>query len=265
MFAPPPLEKGGSGGIVDIMSPMTNERQLNMLYPKTRKKTPRTMTLVEQVAASLKEDILNGRLRGGDALREDRLKEEFGISRTPLREAFRILENEGLIEILPRRGAYVKRITRKDIEENFPVRAALEGLAARLAHKNLTPQELRDMEEVYQYMRDAASRGEVHDYSMHHAAFHEVFINASRNETLIGLLRHLRMHTLWHRYTYHYYKEDFDHSLEIHRKIVELFKNPRTQGQMVENVVREHIEEALTPFINAMKKLEDSGAPPPGS
>jgi len=236
-----------------------------MLYPKTRKKTFKTKTLVEQVAASLKEDILNGRLRGGDPLREDRLKEEFGISRTPLREAFRILENEGLIEILPRRGAYVKRISRKDIEENFPVRAALEGLAARLAHRNFTPRDLRDMEEAYQYMRDAASKGDFQDYSMHHAAFHEVFINASKNETLIELLRHLRMHTLWHRYTYHYYKEDFNHSLQIHRRIIELFKNPRTKGQMLENVVRNHIEEALAPFIKAMEELEDSGISPPAS
>jgi len=223
----------------------------------SNKRSPKTMSLVEQVAASLKEDILNGRLKGGDPLREDHLKEEFGISRTPLREAFRILENEGLIEILPRRGAYVKRITRKDIEENFPVRAALEGLAARLAHRNLTLQDLRDMEEAFQYMKDAAARRDVQDYSMHHAALHEIFINASRNETLIALLRHLRMHTLWHRYTYHYYKEDFEHSLQVHHQIIELFKNRRTREETVEKAVRRHIEEALAPFIKSMEQLED--------
>ena len=218
------------------------------------------MSLVEQVAASLKQDILSGKLKGGDPLREDRLKEEFGISRTPLREAFRILENEGLIEILPRRGAYVKRITRKDIEENFPVRAVLEGLAAKLAHKNLTLQELRDMEEALEFMKEAAARDDAQDYSMHHASFHEIFIAASRNETLIALLHNLRMHTLWHRYTYHYYKEDFDRSLEVHKKILDLFKNRRTRQETVEKAVRKHIEEALQPFLRAMDQLEDTSS-----
>ncbi|MBC8461409.1 MAG: GntR family transcriptional regulator, partial [Deltaproteobacteria bacterium] len=149
----------------------------------------------------MKDDILTGRLKGGDQLLEDRLKNEFDISRTPLREAFRILEKDGLVEILPRKGAFVKRISRQDIEENFPVRALLEGLAARLAYANLTQQDIEDMEEVFEYMAEAAEKKDFSEYSMHHLAFHEIFINASKNETLIALLRTLRMHRLWHRYT----------------------------------------------------------------
>jgi len=216
----------------------------------------RSISLVDQIANALGDDILTGRFKGGDQLLEDSLKIEFGISRTPLREAFRILEKKGLVEILPRRGTFVKRITKQDIEENFPVRAILEGLAARLAYESLRDQDICEMEEIIEYMKKAAQRKDFIDYAKNHIAFHEVFINASGNETLIALLHNLRMHTLWHRYTHHYYKEDFRNSLKIHQRIIDLFKEKKVPAEEIEKVVRQHIEVALEPFLNAMEKLE---------
>jgi len=216
----------------------------------------RSVTLVDQIAKALRDDILTGSLKGGDQLLEDQLKNEFGISRTPLREAFRVLEKEGLVEILPRKGTFVKRISRQDIEENFPVRAILEGLAARLAYTNYTQQDIHEMEEIFDHMKEAAQRKDFIDYLKHHITFHEIFINASKNETLIVLLHNLRMHTLWHRYTYHYYKEDFRNSLKIHRQIMDLFKEKKVSQEEIEKVVRQHIEVYLEPFLAAMEKLE---------
>ena len=219
-------------------------------------KSFRSITLVDQIAKALRDDILTGNLKGGDQLLEDKLKNEFGISRTPLREAFRVLEKEGLVEILPRKGTFVKRISRQDIEENFPVRAILEGLAARLAYTNYTQQDIHEMEEIFDHMKEAAQRKDFIDYLKHHITFHEIFINASKNETLIALLHNLRMHTLWHRYTYHYYKEDFRNSLKIHRQIMDLFKEKKVSQEEIEKVVRQHIEVYLGPFLAAMEKLE---------
>ncbi|HUU50582.1 MAG TPA: GntR family transcriptional regulator [Nitrospinota bacterium] len=216
----------------------------------------RSVSLVDQIANTLRDDILTGRFKGGDQLLEDSLKNEFDISRTPLREAFRILEKEGLVEILPRRGTFVKRITKQDIEENFPVRAILEGLAARLAYENLRDQDINEMGEVIEYMEEAAQREDFIDYAKNHIAFHEIFINASGNETLIALLHNLRMHTLWHRYTHHYYKEDFRNSLKVHRRIIDLFKEKKVSEGEIEKVVRQHIEVALGPFLASMEKLE---------
>ena len=215
-----------------------------------------SMTLVDQITKALREDILTGRLKGGDQLLEDRLKDEFSVSRTPLREAFRVLEKEGLIEILPRKGSFVRGISRQDIEENFPVRAILEGLAARLAYPNFARQDIEEIEEVFEYMKKAVKNEDFRDYSMYHVDFHEIFINASKNETLITLLRNLRMHTLWHRYTYQYYKEDFKNSLMIHHKIIDLFKKKEVSPEEIEKAVRQHIEVALGPFLSAMEKLE---------
>jgi len=216
----------------------------------------RSITLVDQIANALKDDILTGSLKGGDQLLEDSLKNEFGISRTPLREAFRVLEKEGLVEILPRKGTFVRRISRQDIEENFPVRAILEGLAASLAYANLAQQDINDMEEVFEYMKEAAQREDFIDYAKNHIAFHEIFINASNNETLIALLHNLRMNRLWHRYTYQYYKEDFRNSLKIHRRILYLFKKKNVSPEEIEKLVRRHIEIALEPFLASMEKLE---------
>jgi DNA-binding GntR family transcriptional regulator len=216
----------------------------------------RSISLVDQIANALRDDILTGRFKGGDQLLEDSLKIAFGISRTPLREAFRILEKQGLVEILPRRGTFVKRIAKQDIEENFPVRAILEGLAARLAYENLRDQDISEMEEIIEYMKKAAQRKDFIDYAKNHIAFHEIFINASGNETLIAHLHNLRMHTLWHRYTHHYYKEDFRNSLKIHQRIIDLFKEKKVPAEKIEKVVRQHIEVALEPFLKAMEKLE---------
>ena len=216
----------------------------------------RSVSLVDQITNALRDHILTGRFKGGDQLLEDSLKNEFGISRTPLREAFRVLEKEGLVEILPRKGTFVRRISRQDIEENFPVRAMLEGLAARLAYANLSNQDIDEMEEVFEYMKEAAQRKDFIDYAKHHLTFHEIFINASNNETLIALLHNLRMNRLWHRYTHHYYKEIWRNSLKIHRRILDLFKKKNVSPEEIEKLVRRHIEIALEPFLASMEKLE---------
>jgi len=101
--------------------------------------------LGEKVSQILTDAILEGILKQGDQLVEAELQKQFGISRSPLREAFRDLEKRGLVVIVPRKGTFVKAITEKDIRENFPVRATLEGLAARQAFSNMTAKELKEL------------------------------------------------------------------------------------------------------------------------
>lgn len=243
---------------------LTGKKQIQqdnstLLFPSKQKESEggfRPVALADQIAKHLRDKILTGILKGGDQLLEDALKNEFGVSRTPLRESFRVLEKEGLVEILPRKGTFVRKITRKDIEENFPVRAVLEGLAARFAYENMTPVDIDEMEKAFSLMEKAAEEKDFIEYARYHLYLHEIFINASENEILIALLHNLRMHTLWHRYTYQYYKEDFRNSLRIHRKIINLFRGENTSPEEIERVVRQHIEIALGPFLSAMEKLE---------
>lgn len=205
--------------------------------------------LVEQVSRVLTEAILEGVFKGGDQLVEADLKEQFGISRSPLREAFRDLEKKGLVEIIPRKGTFVKKISRRDIEEHFPVRSVLEGLAAREAHRRLTNEDLQEMAVELKSMKKAAATGDVKSYWEHHLLFHEIFINASENLLLINMLKTLRMHTIWYRFSYQYYKEDLSKSWQVHKKILDLFKSKESKPMDVEKLVCEHIAIAADRFV----------------
>jgi len=216
----------------------------------------RPTVLVEEVSRTLSEAILEGVYKGGEKLIESELKEQFGISRSPIREAFRDLEKKGLVEILPRKGTFVKKITRRDIEEHFPVRSVLEGLAAREAYQKMTEEDLEDMAEVLANMKKAVSKNDAKTYWEHHLLFHEVFINASENAILINLLKTLRVHGMWYRFSYQYYKEDLKKSLAIHEKILRLFKTKKTDLNKLEDMVRNHIEIAVERFLAYLEELE---------
>jgi len=209
-----------------------------------------------QVAEALTRAILEGTYKGGDQLLELELQDHFGVSRSPLREAFRELEKKGLVEIIPRRGTFVKRITRRDIEENFPIRAALEGLAAQLALPNMTEESLALMAEELSKMECAAKTGDTQAYYTHHLSFHELFIELSENRLLIDSLRTLRMQNIWHRYSYQYYQEDVGKSLRVHHKIFESFSKFKNQPKKCRELVEEHINIALDRFL-AYLKLSD--------
>ncbi len=206
-----------------------------------------------QVAEALTLAILEGDYSGGDQLLELELQDYFGVSRSPLREAFRELEKKGLVEIIPRKGTFVKTITRRDIEENFPIRAALEGLAAQLAVPNLTPDSLAMMSEKLDGMRAAAEREDTQAYYSRHLAFHELFIALSKNRLLISSLETLRMQALWHRFSYQYYQEDLKKSLADHQQIYEGFTKYRNQPERCRKMVEDHIIIAFDRFLTYLK------------
>jgi DNA-binding GntR family transcriptional regulator len=217
--------------------------------------------LVEQVSRILTDAILEGVLKGGEQLVEAELQKQFGISRSPLREAFRDLEKKGLVLIQPRRGTFVKVVTPKDVEDHFPVRAALEGLAAREAHPRMTAEDLAEMRQAFRNMERAARQGDARTFREHHLLYHEVFINASGNDILINILRTLRMHNLWYRFSYQYYKEDLKKSVEVHRRILGLFEDRATPADVMERVVREHIQVALERFLEYLQEQRVVSAP----
>ncbi|MDZ7760510.1 MAG: GntR family transcriptional regulator [Desulfovermiculus sp.] len=206
-------------------------------------------TLSEQIAKHLTDDILVSNIKCGSQLIETELQERFDVSRSPVREALLNLEKIGLVEIIPRKGAYVKKITKKDVKENFPVRSRLEGLAAREAYNNLDSETIFAMEKELQYMNEAVKSRDVKLYWKHHLFFHEYFINASQNHLLINLLYTLRMHRLWYQYAYKYYGEDLESSYLLHCKIIDMFKDNNTDLNELESFVTNHIEEAMEIFL----------------
>ena len=212
--------------------------------------------LVEKLAETLADAILEGVFKEGDQLTEIDLQKQFSISRTPIRESFRVLEKKGLVEVVPRKGTFVKRISRRDIEEHFPVRSVLEGLAAKQAYPNMSADRLKTMERVLARMKIAAENEDTKNYWKQHILFHEIFIDACENHLLISLLKTLRMQIMWYRLSYQYYQEDFKKSLRAHEGILGLFKSRDTDPARLEAAVRHHIDEALDKFTGYLDEQE---------
>ncbi len=216
----------------------------------------KSSVLGEQVSRILTEAILEGLLKGGDKLVEAELQKKFNISRSPLREAFRDLEKKGLVQIIPRKGTYVKRITRKDVEDNFPVRSALEAMAAAEAHKKMTDKEKREIADALENMEIAVEQEDTKQYWKYHLRFHECFIRACGNEVLINILKTLRMHSMYYRFAYQYYQEDLKGFLDTHKRINELFQNPHADQSEITELVKNHIEIAHERFLVYLENQE---------
>ena len=218
----------------------------------------RSNVLGEQVSRILSDAILEGVLKGGDRLVEAELQKKFGISRSPLREAFRDLEKKGLVVIVPRKGTFVKSITRKDIEDNFPVRSVLEGLAAKQAYGKMGAGDLKKLVRALHGMESAVRKRDIKLYWKHHLQFHEIFIDACDNDVLIGTLQTLRMHSMWYQFSYQYYQEDLEKSLAVHQEICTLFHDNRTDPTKLGRLVQHHIEVAFERFLDYLEAQDTS-------
>jgi DNA-binding GntR family transcriptional regulator len=140
--------------------------------------------LREQIKDVILQRILDGDYEPGARLVETRIAQELGVSQAPVREALRDLEQLGCIVHEPFRGCSVRAFSAEELLEAFPVRAALEALAARLAAERITETELLSLAELVDTMRDAADRGDPHDQSQANAQFHATIVRAARNATL---------------------------------------------------------------------------------
>ncbi len=216
------------------------------------------VSLSIQVAETLTQAILMGTFKGGDQLVEADLQEQFEISRSPLREAFRELEKKGLVEIIPRRGTFIKTISKKDIEEHFPVRAKLEGLAAAMAAARMSSSILNQLTDILTRMENAVTKGDTNAYYHHHLQFHDLFIKTSGNSLLIHLLENLRTQSVWHRFSYQYYQENLFKAFTVHRRILGLFAEEKPDPEAIEKVVSYHIDIALDRFIAYLEERDKS-------
>ncbi len=153
----------------------------------------RHQTLREKILETIREAILKGNLKPGEKVAEPELAERFGISRTPIREAFRQLESEGYLTVIPRKGAVVAALSERDVQEFYAIKSILEGYAAELAAKNLTDKELEKLETINNKLKQLASEGDVKAFYRVHNEFHETFLKAADNSKLYELIHQLGM------------------------------------------------------------------------
>ncbi len=137
-----------------------------------------------QVFDKIRSDILNGKYKRGEELVESSIGKELGISRTPVREAIRQLELEGLVQLVPNKGAFVTGISEKDVRDIYLIRARLEGLAARMAAKNITPELLEAMEETVVLSEYHAKKEHYEQVCEMDSKFHKLLYKASGSRIL---------------------------------------------------------------------------------
>lgn len=153
--------------------------------------------LTDRAAQSLRDAIVEGRLRPGQRLVEVRLASQMGVSRAPVREALRILEREGLVTSRPRRGVSVTVLSKHDVQEIYGLRSALECQAARNACKRITPPDVEELLSLIRAMKRAGSVDDRKLLARRDLAFHQKILEMSGNRRLLqawlGIMTHVRL------------------------------------------------------------------------
>jgi DNA-binding GntR family transcriptional regulator len=212
--------------------------------------------LKEAVYHRLKESIIGGDIPPGSKLVETQISRELGVSRTPLREAVNRLSQEGLLQIIPRRGTFVRRHSLLEILESLEIREALEGLAARLAARQATPDIVLKMKDCFSGFSQKNVEQSIQDYARQNVRFHHLIIQASGNRRLIEIIRNLydqmdlvRLHTI-------VLPGRARKSLSEHREIIRLIEQKK--GDLAEKRLREHIRD----LRRAVKNYPHARTPP---
>ena len=175
--------------------------------------------LREIVFEHLRNAILNGDLEPGQRLMELHLAEQLGVSRTPIREAIRKLELEGLVSMIPRKGAYVGEVSIKDILDVLEVRMSLEGLAAALSAERMHKDQLEQLGEVLKEFEMHKDGSDKETMAVLDRKFHELIINGSNNNKLIQLIQGI--HEQFQRFRIIYFNEytQYEELVQHHREI----------------------------------------------
>ncbi|MGI5282864.1 GntR family transcriptional regulator [Nonomuraea polychroma] len=154
-------------------------------------------TLRDEVTGELRRRILSGELAQGERLVEDRLAALLGVSRNPVRESIRVLAAEGFIDVTPRLGATVARLSADQGEELFDVRMAVEGLAARLAARNRAPQTAERLRSVLEQAKEAVEAGRLEEVADLNTAFHLAVGEATGNSYLVLMMKPMLQRAQW--------------------------------------------------------------------
>lgn len=178
------------------------------------------LALYQQVAERLRQRIFSHELAPGAWVDEQSLAEQYGISRTPLREALKVLAAEGLVTLKPRRGCYVTEISDRDLDEIFSVMALLEGQCAAECAQRATTAELAELQRLHDTLEQAARDGNIDAYFDANQAFHKLVQDVADNRWLQQVIQDLRKVIKLSRHHSLLSEGRLEQSLEEHRQML---------------------------------------------
>lgn len=209
---------------------MTDDLKLNM---------NEYLPLRDVVFHTLREAILKGDLKPGERLMELQLAEKLGVSRTPIREAIRMLEQEGLAVTMPRKGAEVAKMTLKDMEDVLEIREALDELAVKVACTRITEEQLQKLRNSAARFEESTKTGNLKSIAEEDVSFHDIIYEATGNPKLVNLLNNLREQI--YRYRVEYLKDSSNYPILVreHQAIIDALKEK--DEQRVVTAMHEHV------------------------
>lgn len=210
------------------------------------------LPLRDVVFQTLRQAILRGELKPGERLMEIQLANKLGVSRTPIREAIRKLELEGLVLMIPRKGAEVAEITEKSLCDVLEVREALEILAVELACEKITKGQVADLKDAAKSFEETLKSTDVTMIAEADVAFHDVIYEATDNKRLIQLLNNLREQMYRYRVEYLKKQETYPKVISEHQELIR--KIEKGDKHAASEIIREHIDNQVDAVITTIRK-----------
>lgn len=210
--------------------------------------------LREIIFNTLREAIIVGELKPGERLMEIQLAEKMGVSRTPVREAIRKLELEGLVNMIPRKGAHVAELSVKNIMDVLEVRSSLDGLATSLAAERMRDEDLKDLKHVLSQFANYVEKGNLQGSIKKDVEFHDIIYSSSRNDKLIQIVNNLREQVQRFRVIY---MKDFGSTKDIVKEHIEIIEAIESKdAELAKKVAEKHINNQERAIIKSLKGLK---------
>ncbi len=201
-----------------------------------------SFSLTDEIADIIRDRILKGEYRIGEKIKENQIATELRVSRTPIREAFKILENEGLIEYKPNRGCFARGFTRRDIEDIYAVRKALEVLSVEWAVDRITPEQIGKLEDQCDLMEFYTKRGEGKKVLAINADFHDIIYNATGSRFMAQVLRSYKEYIEQTRKAIFYEEDYLKEILAEHKAILAAVKTGDVEKS--KQAMAEHLDQS---------------------
>lgn len=209
------------------------------------------LPLREVVFNNLRDAILKGQLKPGERLLENQLADKLGVSRTPVREALRMLEQENLVELIPRRGAQVLDISAEDIKNILEIRSALEAVSIRHACLNMNAENLAELRKHNQDFEDAFERCDYEGVAKADEKFHDVLFRTAGNNRLVNIISNIQVQIYRYRLAYLKVYETKTAVINHHRNIIEAVE--KRDMALGERVMADHIAHQTQVILESLK------------
>ena len=209
------------------------------------------LPLRDVVFNTLQQAILRGELKPGERLMEIQLANKLGVSRTPIREAIRKLELEGLVLMIPRKGAEVADITEKSLRDVLEVRKALEELAVQLTCDKITKEQIRELEQAAEQFKKTLKSNDITEIAEADVRFHDIIYLATDNQKLILLLNNLREQMYRYRIEYLKRADKYSQLLAEHEEIIRRIE--KKQKKEAAEIVCKHIDNQVAAVMDLIR------------